>query len=322
MFDQRFAHVVGLAALASVALAGLATPSSARGNEPNLTIDASDRDTLDGCDQVKIRFGTRGETWETARSDDRFSVPRAEASTFKVDLSRSGGMRVQTWDGSDYEVQVCKAAAGESTGEAQRHLEEVRVDRNGGLITAKGPDGAPWVVFLIVRAPRGASVDLATENGEIGVRGVDGTIAALSQNGPIHLKNCSGDVRVRAENGPVATSGGSGKQDLSTQNGPLAVALEGTSWKGSGLTGRTSNGPLALTLAPDYESGVSIDISGHSPLVCSGNPCMVVRRTSTEGRRTLAFGSSTPVIRLSTGNGPVAISGPDGDEDHRSVTLE
>src|SRR5262249_42839196 len=142
---------------------------------------------------VKIRFGGWEGSWETARSDDRFSVSRAEAPIFKVDLSRSGGMRVQGWDRSDYEVEVCKAAAGQSSGDAQRNLEDVRVDRGGGAITAKGPDGAPWVVFLIVRAPRGASVDLATVNGEIGVRGVDGTITARSQNGPIHLKNCSGD---------------------------------------------------------------------------------------------------------------------------------
>jgi hypothetical protein len=82
------------------------------------------------------------------------------------------------------------------------------------------------------------------------------------------------------------------------------------------------NGPLALTLARDYESGVSVDISGHSPLVCSGGPCAVAKRTRGEGHRTLAFGGSKPLIRLSTENGPVAIRGPDDDEDEKDIVYQ
>ena len=185
-------------------------------------------------------------------------------------------------------------------------------------MTARGPEGGQWVVYLILRVPRGASVELETENGAIDVRDVTGTIDARTLNGPIALKDCAGEARARAQNGPVASSGGSGKQDLSTQNGPVAVELKGTSWTGAGLTAKTANGPIALTLAPDYRTGVRVDSSGRSPIVCSGLACETVRRDRREGHRTLVFGAEEPTIRLSTDNGPVVV-GPLPDEEEATA---
>src|SRR5262245_58836643 len=225
MFDEnpatsrQFASRLLAWSAAAAALVSALIPSTglamARGSsrDYNLTIDADDRDRLDSCDQVKIRFHYKGGQPEMARSDTRILVPRGEAAMLRASLHGSGGMRVQPWGRDDYEVEVCKAAAAEDMEAARNILDDVVVDRQGGQVTARGPEGRGWVVFLILRVPRDGSVELETENGQIDVRDVTGTIDARTINGPIALKDCAGEVRARAQNGPVASSGGSGKQD-------------------------------------------------------------------------------------------------------------
>lgn len=282
--------------------------------EPSLTMNAADRARLESCDQVKIRFGALGGSWQTVRSSETFAFSRSEAAPLRASLPRGGGMRVQAWDQSDYEVEVCKAAAGQDAASAQDMLDAVRIERHRGAISAEGPERNRWTVFLILRVPRGGSVDLETANGEIGVRELDATVVARSQNGPIDLKNCSGDVRAHTENGPIAVSGGSGKHQLSTQNGPVAVALKGRTWKGEGLSAETVNGPIALTLHPDYATGVRVQSTMGSPWVCSGRGCRDAKRDRRNGHRSLVFGNTEPIIHLETSNGPVAIESPsDGD---------
>ena len=290
--------------------------SGSHGGGPSLTINAQDKPILSGCDEVKIRFSGLGGSWETVRSTETISVPRAEASPLRAGMTQSGGMRVQPWDRADYEVEVCKAATGKDLAGAQKILDEIRVARSGGTITSDGPEPTNrWTVFLIVRVPRGASLDLETHNGGIDVRGVEGTIVARSQNGPIQFENCSGHVRAHAQNGPVAVDGGSGKYHMSTQNGPVAVALSGKTWEGAGLSAETANGPIALTLAPDFSTGIRIHTSGSSPFVCTGPGCSTARKSRHEGGRTVTFGESEPIIRLKTANGPIAVESTGEDDE-------
>jgi hypothetical protein len=322
MNDRHHHHHRGFgrvgAAMAALFLASSASPA----HDPSLTIDAADRPLLASCEDVRIRFGALGGSWETVRSDTRLAVPRAEAAPLRAMVSHAGGIRVQSWDQSDYEVEVCKAAAGKDREEAQKLLDEVRVERRGGRITDEGPDPQNrWVVYLILRVPKGASVDVETVNGEIEVNEVEGTIVARSKNGPIAIEECAGDVEARTLNGPVAASGGRGKHHLSTQNGPVAVALRGTAWDGAGLSAETSNGPVALSLAPDYATGVRVEASGNSPWVCQGLACSAARRARGEGRRSLTFGDTEPIIRLKTVNGPVAIDSP-GEDDEYEISVQ
>jgi len=298
---------------ALVAACGLAATAALAG-DPSLTIDAADRDRLDGCDQVSIRFGTQGGSWETVRSSAKFSVPRAEAAPLRAVLAHSGGMRVQPWDGADYEVEACQAAAGKDEASARKILEQVRVDHHDGRVSEAGPEENRWTVFLIVRVPKDASVDLSARNGQIDVRGVTGTIVAHTTNGPIALENCGGDVRASAENGPIAASGGRGRHRLTTTNGPIALELTGKSWDGEGLTADSQNGPLALAIGADYRTGVIVEQKGGSPLVCHGGACHNAKRLSHDGHRTLVFGEKDPLIKLTTVNGPIAIGPPGGSK--------
>src|SRR2546428_833150 len=89
-------------------------------------------------------------------------------------------------------------------------------------------DDEEWTVYLLIRAPKSASVELDTENGPMSFYDVDGKLTAHAHNGPISLKNFSGDAEITAVNGPISLTGISGNVRVHTENGPISVALKGT----------------------------------------------------------------------------------------------
>ena len=129
-----------------------------------------------------------------------------------------------------------------------------------------------WSVQLIVTAPEGTSIDVETSNGPIGVSGFSGTLSARASNGPISLTDVSGGVKARASNGPISVTGSSGEFDIETANGPIDVRLAGRRWDGH-LDAHASNGPLSVRVPADYQSGVEISSSYHSPWSCRAAAC-------------------------------------------------
>jgi hypothetical protein len=127
------------------------------------------------------------------------------------------------------------------------------------------------------------------------------------------VSQVSGEIDVEATNGPVSLNEGGGHMRVVTQNGPLSVNLSGSDWQGSGLEASTQNGPLHLNVPDNYRSGVLVDITGSGPFSCSNSACRNAQRDWNNDSRRLRFGSDpNPIVRLTTGNGPVSIgSGKD-----------
>jgi hypothetical protein len=111
---------------------------------------------------------------------------------------------------------------------------------------------------------------------------------------------------VETQNGPVDWSGGGGNVRVRLQNGPLSVKLTGTRWEGRTFEGDTRNGPLSLHVPENYSSGVRVDASRHSPVECRAAQCRQAMRNWEHPSR-IEFGDKTPLVRLSTVNGPVSI---------------
>src|SRR5205085_2697120 len=81
---------------------------------------------------------------------------------------------------------------------------------NGNELSADGPsDEGRWFVYFFVRAPRGADLDLESENGPLSIDTVDGTIRAHAQNGPVPVKDSAGKIDVSAQHGRVRSRGAS-----------------------------------------------------------------------------------------------------------------
>lgn len=299
--------------LASAALLALtAAGPPAHDSSVNVSIDSKRK--VESCSDVRISFDSR----EALRAEDSLTLPGG-ASPFRVDLPANSSIRVSGWNRNEFEVTACKAARGESS------LAAIHVSRGGAGLGVAGPRGEDWLVFLIVKAPRNAALDLAAKNGSIGVEGTSGPLAARTTNGPIEITMSSGEIRAtatngpvsiddctglgeaRAVNGPISISGRSGAYRLNTENGPISVDLQGDRWTDGTLEAHAVNGPLTLKLSETYRSGVIVESLGHGPVSCPDSACRSARRTFDDDGRRIEFGNLEPVVRLSTRNGPVSI---------------
>jgi DUF4097 and DUF4098 domain-containing protein YvlB len=198
-------------------------------------------------------------------------------------------------------------ATGDSVEEARSVLAQLSFSSSNGRLTVNGPSSGTWVAYLIIQAPNGSVMEMESTNGPIGVSDFSGSVHARTRNGPITLEDISGQARAEAQNGPINISGSSGDIRASAQNGPIGVELSGSRWENGELEAHTQNGPLSLSLPPDYQSAVRVEASRHSPVECRAVQCKQAVRTW-DRPSVIEFGGASPVIRMSTVNGPVTVS--------------
>ena len=254
------------------------------------------------CSDLHVRLHDEKPT--TMEFEER-TLTKAEAPVLRVHEMPNGGAQVQGWDKNTYSVTACKFAVGPDT---RQLLSQIRLSVQGGDVSVSGPgDHEDWTVHLLIRTPRGADVEVTAHNGPMSFYSVDGKITAHTTNGPISLKDCSGEGDVTAQNGPISFSGTSGKLRLHTQNGPITVAL-GSGWSGSELVADAVNGPLTLRVPSGFQSSFLVESNGHSPISCQASICADARKTWDDEHRRIEYGSGSPVIRLSTENGPISVA--------------
>jgi hypothetical protein len=255
------------------------------------------------CSDFHVRFDDRDAVTE---SEER-TITKADAPTLHVRPHRNGGVQVQGWDKDTYSVTSCKFASNED-GSAQRILAQMTLSVKSGEVSTSGPsDDGEWAIYLLIRAPKGAVIDLETANGPLSLYSVDGKLTAHATNGPITLRDFSGDADVRAANGPITITGSSGNVRIHTENGPISINLKGTTWSGAGLTADAQNGPLTLSVPSDYKSSFSVESRNYSPMSCHASICENARKTWDDNNRRIEFGGSPAMIKLSTVNGPVSV---------------
>jgi DUF4097 and DUF4098 domain-containing protein YvlB len=240
------------------------------------------------------------------RSEEK-TLSKSEAAVLQVHPHENGGVQVVGWDKDTYSVTACKAAAG-SGDAAERILSQITMSTENGRVSTKGPaDDDDWTVYLLIRAPKSASIDLDTMNGPISLYDVNGKLSARAHNGPISLKNFSGEADVRAVNGPISVDGSSGNVRVHTENGPISVSLAGKTWSGTGLSADAQNGPLTLMVPSGYQSGFIVESRNYAPMSCQASICDNARKTWDDNNRRIEYGSTPALIRLSTVNGPVSV---------------
>jgi hypothetical protein len=278
--------------------------TSARANRHHHSVNISDghrRPAID-CSDLRIRFDDRD---AVVRSEER-TLTKAEAATLQVRPHTNGGVQVTGWDNANYSVTACKATA--ASGDAERILSQITMSIEGGRVTTKGPeDDDDWTVYLLIRTPKSATIDMETTNGPLSFYDVDGKLTARAKNGPIGLRNFSGDAEITAVNGPISLDGSKGSVRIHTENGPITVELTGNTWSGAGLTADAKNGPLTLMVPGGYQSGFVVEATNNGPVSCKASICGNARKTWDDEHRRIEYGSSPAMIRLSTVNGPVSV---------------
>jgi hypothetical protein len=245
---------------------------------------------------------------EMARDEEVQNVA-ASAQVLNVVAHQNGPLYVSGADRNDYQITLCKFAVAETGDEARTKVGQLSLVVENGRVGVKGPSDNGYLAYLLVETPREAHLSASTLNGPLTLRSVSGEIRARTTNGPLSVSQVSGEVDVQATNGPVSLNEGGGHMRVVTQNGPLSVNLSGSDWQGTGLEASTQNGPLHLNVPDGYRSGVLVDITGSGPFSCSNSACRNAQRDwDDNNNRRLRFGSDpNPIVRLTTGNGPVSI---------------
>ena len=256
------------------------------------------------CSDLHVQFDGEAGIMD---SEER-TLTKSEASTLRIDNIENGGIQMRGWDKDTYSITACKFADRERN-DAKELLSQIKLSTSGGHVTVSGPGHErEWAVHLLIRTPRAATVDVRTHNGPLSMYEVDGKITARGTNGPISMSNCTGEADISAENGPISFSGKGGKLRLHTQNGPISIALQDSDWSQGGLEADAVNGPLSLSVPSGFKSSFVLESKGHSPMSCHASICGDARKTWDDDNRRIEYGSGTPVIHLSTENGPVTVS--------------
>ena len=268
----------------------------------SMNISGDEDGPVADCSGLHIRFDDRA---ATMRSEERTIA--SPSGPLHVESEVNGGVQVRGWDKDSYSVTACKAVDA-SRSDAEQIFSQIHLSVENDRVSASGPSGHDgWTVFLLVRAPKSANLDLHAKNGPLSIYDLDAKLTAHALNGPISLRGFSGEADISAENGPIDLDGNSGKLRLHTQNGPISVDLKGDSWKGSGLEADAHNGPVSLRLPKNYQSSVLLESNGNSPMSCHASVCDDARKTWDEDHRRIEFGSAPAVIHLSTVNGPISV---------------
>jgi len=279
------------------------TTARANRHHHSVNISGGHRQPATDCSDLRIRFDDRD---AMVRSEEH-TLTKYEAAVLEVHPHRNGGVQVAGWDKETYAVTACKAASG-SGEEAAEILSQIKMSIENGKVSTSGPgDDEEWTVYLLIRAPKSASIDMDTMNGPISLYDVDGKLTARAKNGPISLKNFSGDAEITAVNGPISLDGGRGSVRIHTENGPISVELQGKTWSGEGLSADAKNGPVTLMVPSGYQSSFVVESTNYAPVSCKASICDNARKTWDDEHRRIEYGNAPAMIRLSTVNGPVTV---------------
>jgi hypothetical protein len=256
----------------------------------------------ESCADLHMRFSDHD---AVMRSEEK-TITTAEAATLQVKAETNGGVQVQGWSGDKYSVTLCKAA--EQGSDAENLLAQIHMNFSNGELSVSGPDRhQQWGAHLLIKAPRGASMDVRANNGPLGLYHVEGNLKVRAVNGPITVHGCKGELDLSAENGPVSLRENGGKQKVVTSNGPITIDLDGKNWSGTGLEAHATNGPVTLSVPAGYQSGVLLESDGNGPFSCRASVCGEGRKNWDEGKKSVEFGSGPTVVHVSTVNGPVTV---------------
>lgn len=239
-------------------------------------------------DDPVARCEARGGSNGAAQCETRtYTLPATRSLT--VDASPNGGVTVVASDRSDIRVTARLRASAPTEAEASEILSDLRVETDGGVVRADGPERLGnrrgWSVSFEILVPRSTSLDVESVNGGVSVRGTTASVTASTVNGGITLREVNGTVRG------------------STTNGGIDVTLSGDRWQGESLDLGTTNGGITLRVPSGFNarlvaSTVHGDIDTDFPLTIQGR---VGRRV--EG----TLGSGGPTVRLSTTNGGIRL---------------
>jgi len=273
------------------------------GHHHGTDISTGNDGAIQSCDDWQVRID--GE--KAVVSSETVEIA---GSSLAIEAAQNGGASIRGGSGRGFSVTLCRAASASMGSGA---LSQIKLQRSGDKLSVDGPSGDDWVAYFIVSAPKGAALSASATNGPVDVSDFDGSLDLDAKNGPISLEKVSGTINATTKNGPLSFDEGSGNVSLKATNGPVTVRLSGATWIGQSFEASTVNGPLSLKVPAGFSSGVEIRSAGHAPWNCAEALCGAMAKSwgdedeDSDEDKVVRFGGATPVVRLSTENGPVSV---------------
>jgi DUF4097 and DUF4098 domain-containing protein YvlB len=289
--------------------AALASAGQTRSHTDSITMNDDSRS--DDCvEHLRVSNDSYS---ANVRDEELRTVPNQPLT---ITAEHNGGIQVTNWDKPEISLKLCKQAAADDESTARKALSETKLEVNGNNVSVSSPehdDGYSVGTLLLVKAPKGATLDLAVHNGGISVRGFNGQVKAHARNGGISFKNSSGTLTAEAQNGGVSIKDCGGDVNANVQNGGLSISLP-ERWEGKGLEAHTHNGGLVVALPKNLATGVEVASSEHTSIICKDDVCDNAQRTlDNDGRKMLRFGSGSAQVHATTINGGVVIQARRGE---------
>jgi DUF4097 and DUF4098 domain-containing protein YvlB len=226
---------------------------------------------------------------DRARFCELRSVTLRPESKISVDGRDNGGVAFHGWDRNEVKVIAMIQANANDDDQAEALAKQVRINTNGGRISAEGPSvqrRSWWSVSYEIYVPTRSNLEAVTRNGGVSAEAVEGDLDFEAMNGGISVVNVAGDVRGE------------------TTNGGINASLTGSSWRGKGLDLQTTNGGVSLSIPRGYNArletgttngGMRIDF----PITVQG---LIGKRIQTQ------LGTGGALVRVMTTNGGVRVS--------------
>ena len=212
---------------------------------------------------------------QASTRDDTFEVgdsPRLDVRSFngpvRVTAGEPGSISVRAKLKDPRAVEYSAVQQGDAI-----KVEATPRGRSGGFLS--GLFGQQWGADIEVTVPVATSVDLATSNGPIELRGtaagatvktsnsrvqVDkfkGDLKAQTSNGRIAIEALEGSAKLTTSNGRVSIDDGHGQFDVTTSNG--RIGFQGSMEPGGRSRLTTSNGRIEVVL--DDEASLKVEAS-------------------------------------------------------------
>ena len=185
------------------------------------------------------------------------------------------------------EAKVTKRAGGKTQEAAEDNLEDIiaTMSMEGDTIRIKAERVSQGMFHgnrgadVELQVPKGAVLNLGTNNGKVTVTGPAGETVAHTSNGEVDVKGAQGKVELRSSNGTVKVESVKGQMDLNTSNGKIEInSSTGTvhaetsngaiHFKGKIADGhhsfRNSNGNIELLLPSDSKFKIDAQTSNGS----------------------------------------------------------
>lgn len=251
------------------------------------------------------------------------TFPFTSGGEIKIE-SQNGRIVVEAWDRPEVRVQITREVRATSVGESDELMKQLSADitvhpdqihivsvypkqkKVVGLWDWLGHGARSVNIHYYLQVPRQTSLDLGTSNGEIRVRGTEGSLDAGTTNGDIEVSAVRGSVNASTTNGGVRLARIQGTADANTTNGSVEVeiiALPGT----GKMRISSTNGNLALTLPREVHA--TLDAQTTNGRVNIGYPLTTQGVTSSKSIRG-TIGGGGPRIALETTNGSIDVGPP------------